>query len=205
MYIKKILSLVLIIVMSLQLTACGPLLVASAAGTFAVVADRRTTGTVIEDNAIELKAFKKLNSDTEISNNSNISISSYNERILITGQAKNNRVKEKVIDAIRSIPKVRTIYDEVTIGEESTFTSSSYDTWLTTKVKTSLTGDSRVNPLYIKVKTVNKVVYLMGFVDKQEANAATDIVRKVSGVNKVVKLFEYMDVDSNSNNQYARN
>jgi osmotically-inducible protein OsmY len=199
----KLTTILLLTLTILSSTACGPLIVASAAGTFAVIADRRTTGTIIEDNAIELKAMKWLSDDDYIDDNSNISINSYNERVLITGQAKDENVKAQIIDTIKNIPKVRTIYNEVVIAQPESFRSSSYDTWLTTKVKANLAGDSRVNPLNVKVTTENKTVYLMGLVSPEEADAATEITRKISGVAKVVKLFEYIDNTENNKTQYA--
>lgn len=184
---------IILILNTLLVTGCGPLIVASAAGTVAVIADRRTTGTIIEDNAIELKATKKLKSHPSISDNSKLSVTSYNERILITGQAKNKQTMNDIVEVIRSIPKVRTIYNEVKITDNQSITNSGYDAWLTTKVKAGLAGNSEINPLNVKVTTESNVVYLMGLVTKAEASAATEVARKISGVNKVVKLFEYID------------
>lgn len=198
---SKFSLILLIIINTLLLSACGPLIVASAAGTVAVLADRRTTGTIIEDNSIELKAIQKVKS-SEIDDTSNISVTSYNERVLITGQAQNKQTKNQITQIIKQIPKVRTIYNEVDIAPNNSITNSSYDTWLTTKVKAKLTSNPDVNPLNIKVITSNKVVYLMGLVSQPEAEAATDVARNISGVEKVVKLFEYVD---SFENKYAKN
>lgn len=203
-YKSKLLIYAILFFSLINLNGCGPLIVASAAGTFAVIADRRTTGTIIEDNTIELKAFKKLHEDEYINKNSKITVNSYNERVLLTGEAKNQQVKNYIIDAIQEIPKVRTIYNEINVADNDSLSTSSYDTWLTTKIKAQMTADSRVNPLNIKVTTENKVVYLMGLVTSQEADDATDVARRVSGVRKVVKLFEYLDTnDIKNSNKYA--
>lgn len=197
---KKIKNIAIIVMLTTNIlltSGCGPLIVASAAGTVAVIADRRTTGTIIEDNAIELKAIKKLKSSPSVGDNSKLSVTSYNERILITGQAKDKQTRQEIVEIIRSIPKIRTIYNEVVISDNQSFTDASYDSWLTTKVKASLAGNSDVNPLNIKVTTEDNVVYLMGLVTKKEATAATDVARKISGVKKVVKLFEYIDSPNN--------
>lgn len=199
----RILCLVLSL---LNINACAPLIVASAASTFAVIADRRTTGTVVEDSAIELKAARALKNDAEIVKNSNVSISSYNERVLLTGQAANERIKNKIVDTVKNVSKVRTIYNEIAVAQPESFRSSSYDTWLTTKVKANLTSSTEVNPINIKVKTDSKTVYLMGLVTPTEGDKATEITRQIGGVQKVVKLFEYIDPsDGSSNNQYAMN
>lgn len=186
-------TIIFCLISLISLEACGPLIVASAAGTVAVIADRRTTGTIIEDNSIELKAMKNIKSVPELRENSNISVTSYNERVLLTGQATNNSIRNQVVEVIRNIPKVRTIYNEITVDDANTLSESTYDTWLTTKIKAKLTGTSKVNPLNIKVTTDDKTVYLMGLVSQEEAKVATEIARKVDGVNKVVKLFEYID------------
>ncbi len=190
---RNLVTLMILILNILLITGCGPLIVASAAGTVAVIADRRTTGTIVEDNAIELKAVSKLQSHPNISDNSKLFVTSYNERILLTGQAKNKQTIDEIVEVVRSIPKVRTIYNEIKVAENQSIKSSTYDAWLTTKVKTNLAGDSNVNPLNIKITTVDNVVYMMGLVTKAEGGAATEVARKVSGVNKVVKLFEYID------------
>lgn len=192
-FTKFITKFILIILALCNLTGCGPLLLAGAAGGIAMVADRRTTGTVIEDKAIELKASNKLSEYDDIKKSHNVSITSYNERVLLTGEAASDRVKNKIENIVKEVSKVKTIYNEIRVtSEKSKFTKSSYDSWLTTKVKTNLTTDSRVNPLDIKVTTSHQVVYLMGLVTPKEADIATQIARSINGVNKVVKLFEYI-------------
>lgn len=204
MFNKKLI-IILLIINNITLSGCAPLIVASAAGTFAVIADRRTTGTIIEDNSIELKALKKLSDDDDIQKNAKISVASYNERVLLTGQANNEYVKNKIVDTVKQITKVRTIYDEIQVAKLGSFSNSSYDTWLTTKVKTKLTANSKVSTLNVRVTTNNKIVYLMGLLTPEEANAATEVARKVNGVQKVVKLFEYIDDVNSSQKQYAMN
>jgi osmotically-inducible protein OsmY len=193
MFNRKFIIVILLIISNLTISGCGPLIVAGAASTFAMIADRRTTGTIIEDNSIELKALKNLSDDDDISKNSKISVTSYNERVLLTGQANSEYIKSKIVDAIKQITKVRTIYNEIQISKNASFSSSSYDTWLTTKVKTKLTANTKISTLNMKITTNNKTVYLMGLVTPEEANIATEITRKVAGVQKVVKLFEYID------------
>jgi osmotically-inducible protein OsmY len=196
----KVTKFMLIGLALFNLNGCAPLLLAGAAGGIAVVADRRTTGTVIEDKAIELKASNKLQEYEDISKLYNVSITSYNERVLLIGEAASERVKNKIENIVKEVSKVKTIYNEIRVtSQKSKFTTSSYDSWLTTKVKTSLTTDSRVNPLDIKVTTSGKVVYLMGLVSQKEAEVATEVARSINGVNKVVKLFEYIQPEDEEN------
>jgi len=199
----------LIILNLINLQGCAPLVLASAAGGVAVLTDRRTTGTYIEDKAIELKALKQLNDNKIIADRSHVSVISYNERVLITGQAANDNIKNQIEDIVKKIPKVKTVYNEVQTTSKSSLKKSSYDTWLSTKVKANLTANLQVNPLDIKVTTDDSTVYLMGIVTPHEADIATNIVRKVGGVGKVVKLFEYVDAvpgasDNNSDTQMAK-
>ncbi len=198
--ITKIISLSLItsIILS-DLTACAPLVLASAASGVAVLTDRRTTGTYVEDKAIELKAMNKLNENLNVAKQSHVSVLSFNERVLITGEAANDNIRNQIEQIVKALPKVKTVYNEVKVSKSSSFKESSYDSWLSTKVKANLTSDLRVNPLDIKVRTTNNTVYLMGLVTQEEAEIATNISRKVSGVNKVVKLFEYIQDPTSTN------
>lgn len=201
----KVTKFMLIGLALFNLTGCGPLLLAGAAGGIAMVADRRTTGTVIEDKAIELKAANKLQEYEDINKLYNVSITSYNERVLLIGEAASERVKNKIENIVKEVSKVKTIYNEIRVtSKKSQFTTSSYDSWLTTKVKTSLTTDSRVNPLDIKVTTSGKVVYLMGLVSQKEAEIATEVARSINGVKKVVKLFEYIQPEDEENFAVAK-
>ncbi len=201
-YLKPLSIILSVSIVFLDLSACAPLVIASAASGVAVLTDRRTTGTYIEDKAIELKAYKLLSEDRNLASSSNLSVTCYNERVLITGQAASDNVKNQAENVIKNIPKVKTVYNEIQIAEKDGIKKSSYDSWISTKVKTNLASDLRVNPLDIKVTTADKVVYLMGLVTPNESEIATDIARKVYGVNKVVKLFEYVHVP---NTQLAQN
>ena len=196
---KNISLIVIASVILSDLTACAPLVLASAASGVAVLTDRRTTGTYVEDKAIELKAMNKLNENLTVAKQSHVSVLSFNERVLVTGEASSDNVKNQIEQIIKTLPKVKTVYNEIKVSKSSSFKESTYDSWLSTKVKANLTSDLRVNPLDIKVMTNKNTVYLMGLVTQQEAEIATNISRKVSGVGKVVKLFEYIQ-DPNLNN-----
>ena len=191
--ITKNISLIVIATVILSdLTACAPLVLASAASGVAVLTDRRTTGTYVEDKAIELKAMNKLNENLTVAKQSHVTVLSFNERVLVTGEASSENIKNQIEQIIKTLPKVKTVYNEIRVSKSSSFKESTYDSWLSTKVKANLTSDLRVNPLDIKVMTNKNTVYLMGLVTQQEAEIATNISRKVSGVGKVVKLFEYI-------------
>lgn len=166
----------------------------TATGTGAAVAvDKRTTGTMIEDQSIELKAKTALANDEEISDNAHINVTSYNTVVLVTGEAPTDAMRERIIDIIRNIPKVSHVYNEVSVAAPSSLMSRSSDSLITSKVKTRLLSAEDVPGLNIKVVTDKGAVYLMGLITREEAERATDVARRTGGVQKVVKLFQYTD------------
>ena len=176
-----------------QFFGCAAAVVATGATGVAVVNDRRTTGTVIEDESIELEAGKLFWQDKEINDNAHINVTSYNMVVLVTGEAPTEEIRQKIINLVKGIRKVTKVYDELTIAAPSSMVSRSSDTVITSKVKTKLLTLDNVDGSNIKVVTEKGVVYLMGLIKKQEADLATDAVRQVGGVQKVVKLFQYTD------------
>jgi osmotically-inducible protein OsmY len=159
----------------------------------AVAVDKRTTGTMIEDESIELKAGNAISRNEELADNTHINVTSYNTRVLVTGEAPTEGMRQQAIELVRSVPKVSHVYDEITIAAPSSFMSRSSDSVLTSKVKTRLLASDKVEGLNVKVVTAKGVVYLMGLVNRGQGEAATDIARRTGGVQKVVKLFQYTD------------
>jgi len=179
----------------LLLSGCATVVVgAGAAGTTATVAhDRRTTGTFIEDQAIELKAVKSFFSDKEINDSSHINVTSYNTVVLITGETPSDDIKNRIVNIVRDIPKVTHVYDEITIAAPSSWTSRSSDTLITSKVKTKLLLLKDFDGTRVKIVTEKGVVYLMGLLTRAESDDATRETQQTGGVQKVVKLFQYVD------------
>jgi len=112
--------------------------------------------------------------------------------VLLTGEAPNQDLREQVANIVRNINEVRKVHNELQVAAPSSMVSRSADTWITGKVKTALLNTKKVDVTRIKIVTENGVVYLLGLVNSQEADAATDIARRVSGVQRVVKVFEYL-------------
>ena len=175
------------------LGGCVAAAVTATAGGAAVAIDKRTTGTMIEDQSIEFKAMSAIADDKELSNNTHINITSYNNVALVTGEAPTEEMRQRVIDTVRNIPKVSNVYDEVSLAAPSSFMSRSSDSLLTSKVKTRLLANEDVSGLNIKVVTDKGAVYLMGLITREQGDKATDIARRTGGVQKVVKLFQYTD------------
>lgn len=159
----------------------------------AVAVDKRTTGTMIDDQSIEFKAATAIANDKTLGDNIHVNVTSYNGMVLVTGEATSEALRDQVIEIVRNIPKVNHVYDEISIAAPSSLMSRSSDALLTTKVKTRLLADEKVSGLNIKVVTDKGAVYLMGLVKRAEADQATDIARRTGGVQKVVKLFQYTD------------
>jgi osmotically-inducible protein OsmY len=176
------------------LTGCAAVVVGGAATGATVAHDRRTVGTVIEDKDIQLKALRLLHADDSIEQHSNIDITVYNLQVLLTGQAESADVVQRLSKRIARIPRVRKVIDEVSIGAEGTWSDATADAYLTSRVKLALFGVERpgFDPLRVKVVSSQGTVYLMGLLTPEEADAVTDRVRFISGVKKVVRLFEYL-------------
>ena len=186
----RILNLTLIGMIASLLGGCVGAVATSTAVGISVVHDRRTAGTVLDDEGIELKALQIDFEDKELRDQTHINVTSYNLQVLVTGEAPTRELMDRLIDKIRRIPRVRKVYNEIAIAAPSALVSRSSDSLLTAKVKTSLFKIKNFDATRVKVVTERGVVYLMGLVTAQEANAATEAARQVGGVLKVVKLFE---------------
>jgi osmotically-inducible protein OsmY len=180
---------------AVTLSGCGAVVVGGVATTVAVAHDRRTTGTFIEDQNILIKAIAMRSEDDELQQYANVNISVYNMQVLLTGQAENAAIVERFRDRLLTIPKVRGVYNEVSVGAESTWSEATADAYLTSKVKVALfdVDIEGFDPTRVDVTSSLGSVYLMGLLTVQEADAVTEEVRFVSGVKRVVKLFEYID------------
>lgn len=193
MKLNKVYSSLLLICLLPGLSGCAAALVGSGAVAAGTIIDRRTTGTQIEDQSIELKANQAINKDAELDEQAHINVTSYNTVVLLTGETPTDAMRQRTVDIIKSLEKVTHIYNELTIAAPSSMTSRSSDSIITSKVKTKMLSNQELSGLAVKVVTEKGVVYLMGLVSKREAELATDIARQTGGVQKVVKLFQYID------------
>jgi len=172
------------------LGGCAPLLLGGAVlGTGLVVTDRRTTGIQIEDEGIELRAAARVR---ELATLGQVSLTSYNRLVLITGQVPGAAEKAAVEVAVARVENVRSVVNELSVGPSAGLGSRSGDALLSTRVKASLVDAKNVQAHAIKVTTAQGVAYLMGRVTEREANEAAEVVRSVSGVQKVVRVFELL-------------
>ena len=176
------------------LSGCAAVVVGAGTTGATVAHDRRTTGTYVEDKAILLKALQMRSQDETLQKNSNISIEVYNLQILLTGQALDADIVARFRDRLTQIERVRHVYNEVTVGAEGTWSEAAADTYLTSRVKVEMfsLGIQGFDPLRVKVTSSLGTVYLMGLVTPEEADAVVEKVRYISGVKRVVRLFEYI-------------
>lgn len=188
-------SLIGILALSIAVltSGCAAVVVGGAAVGASAMYDRRHHQVFLEDEEIELRALHAIEWDSELKGRSGITATSYNRSVLLTGQANSEDIAKRATDLVSRIPKVQRIIDEISVGPRISFARESEDAYITSRAKLALTKISRAdfNPTRVKVVTENGVVYLMGLVSPEEADEATEAVRYVSGVERVVKLFEY--------------
>jgi osmotically-inducible protein OsmY len=173
-----------------SLSGCFPLVVGGVAMGAAATADRRTLGAQTEDKSITVKAemrLNKLGGDL-----AHINIASFNRKVLITGEVPDQSTKAAAEREVRAIEGVQTVYNELEIGAPASYTARSSDAMVTTKVKASLVEMNTISAASFKVVTENGTVFLMGRVTQREGDVATDVTKSVTGVQRVVKLFEYI-------------
>ena len=173
------------------LQGCFPV-VATGVGTGALMAsDRRTTGAYIEDEGIEFKAISQV--DTKYKNTVYVNITSFNRHILITGEVPNEAAKNDIAQIVASVPNVKAVSNELVVSGLSGVTSRSSDSIITGDIKLRFLHSKTFQASHIKVVTENGTVFLLGLVYRKEAEAATEIASTTSGVQRVVKVFEYLD------------
>ncbi len=175
-----------------QLQGCATAVVGGAAVGASVALDRRTAGVYVGDQEIELRAMVRLRENFP-QKTDNISATSYNRQLLLTGQVPDETTRSRATDVVKGIPDVRTVFNELSVSGVTSLTSDANDVALTSKVKARMFRDERVPGIKIKVVTEAGVVYLMGLVTSTEAEFATEIARTTAGVVKVVTLFEYIN------------
>ena len=171
------------------LTACAPLVLGGAmVGSVLMVTDRRSSGAQVEDQAIELKAINRVRE--AVGERGHVNTTSYNRMVLLTGEVPTEADRVAVEQAVARIENVRSTVNDLALSGNSSLTSRSNDTILTSKVKASFVDARDLLSNAFKVTTERGAVYLMGRVTEREATRAADLTRSISGVQKVVRVFE---------------
>ena len=192
--LRGVLALTLGVSALTALSGCGLLLVGGAVGGAMSIADRRTTGAQTEDAGIELKGGSRMSS--VFGDTVRIYVTSYNRKVLLTGEVKDEATRLKAENEIRGVENVQSVVNEIQIVTFlPSFSERSKDVYLTSRVRAQLVGTRDIYSSSFKIETESGIVYLMGRVSQREGNTAAEAVRTVSGVIKVIKVFEYIDED----------
>ena len=158
-----------------------------------IVRDRRTTGSYIDDGLIEAKAKFELLSNPQLKGTTHFNVTSLNGVVLLSGEAPQPEQRTLAVNITQDIPQVRQVVNEVKIAGKSNLGARSNDAWLTSKVKVKLFDADNLDATRIKVVTESGIVYLMGLVSRIEGDSAAQAARTITGVQRVVKVFEYID------------
>lgn len=172
----------------LSLSACAPLIVGGAVVTGVMATDRRTTGTQVEDESIEIKVAGAVRK--EMGDRIHLNVTSYNRQVLLSGEVRTSADKERAEKIAQSQENVKSVVNDLAIMDISSVTQRSKDIVLTGRIKAAFVDAKDLQVNAIKVVTERGIVYLMGRVTPREAKRATDIARSMSGVTKVVRVFE---------------
>jgi osmotically-inducible protein OsmY len=183
----------LTLALCLAATGCSSVLTATRDDPINDDRGTRTIGSRIDDSLIETKAAVNIAKDPDLDQASHVVVASYNGVVLLAGQTPRSELKETAEQAASSVQRVKRVHNELQVLQPSSALARSNDSWLTTKIKAQMLADESVPGSRIKVITENGIVYLLGLVTRQEGNRATSVVQGVSGVQRIVKLFEYID------------
>jgi len=182
----------LLVALAPLVQSCVPLLVGAGVGAGVMVAeDRRTSATVLEDQTIEIKAGNRITE--KYGEQVNISVTSFNRFVLLTGQAPTDEIKQDVSVLVLEVPNVRNVQNEIVVGGISSKTSRASDALLTSRVKGRLAQNKDVGATHVKVVSESGTVFLMGLVTRVEADSASQTAATTGGAQRVVKVFEYLD------------
>jgi osmotically-inducible protein OsmY len=181
------------VLLSMSLSACAPLMFGGVIGGAMVASDRRTTGIQVEDEGIEQRAASAMREN--FGTKEHINITSYNRQVLISGEVSSDLVRRQAEQLVGKVQNVRGVINELAVGPASSNSERASDALLVAKVKAAMVDTEDVFANVYKVVAERGTIYLMGRVTQREAQRATDVVRGVSGVKRVVRVFEYLTED----------
>ncbi|MCZ2405151.1 MAG: BON domain-containing protein [Burkholderiales bacterium] len=176
--------------LSAALGGCAPAVLGGAAVGSMMALDRRTVGTQVEDEGIELRAGNRIRGVH--GDKVHVNVTSYNRQVLLTGEVPSAEIRDAVEKIVVGVENVRSVVNELAVMPNTSLGQRSNDTYITGKVRASLVDARDLSANSFKVVTERNTVYLMGRVSQREAGRATAIARNISGVSKVVRVFEYL-------------
>lgn len=188
--------ILILLVATTLLGGCAAVVVGGAAAGAGAVHDRRSVGTVIDDNNIELTAYDAINKDKELALKNNVGVVVYNGVMLLVGEVRTEELRQRAERLASGLQGITRVVNEISVEEPTGFGGATRDRWLTLRVKTALldiVDQPGFDPTRVNVTTQNAKVYLMGLVTRDEATRVVEIARGVPGVERVVNVFEYAD------------
>ncbi len=183
----------LILCVAGALSACVPVIMGGMVMGGLVATDRRTSGTQLEDEGIELRAASRLRE--ALGERAHFNVNSYNRQVLLSGEAPSAQDKQLIEQIVSKVENVRAIVNEIAVLGNSTLPQRSSDSLVTGKVKAGLVDAKDLYANAFKIVTERGTTYMMGRVTQREADRATDIARGVNGVQRVVRIFEIISED----------
>lgn len=170
------------------LQGCFPVVAVGAGAAAVSMEDRRTSGTQIEDEGIELRAVNRISE--RYGDKVHVNVTAYTRSVLLTGEVPDAAAKADIEKMVSTVQNVRAVTNELVVSGLSGFGARGNDSFITSKVKARFLDAGKFNPLHVKVVTEAAVVYLLGIVTDKEAADAVEIARTTGGVRKVVRIFE---------------
>ncbi|MCQ9120569.1 osmotically-inducible protein OsmY [Rodentibacter pneumotropicus] len=193
MKLTPVKKLAFILSASILLQGCVAAVLGGAAAGTKVATDPRTMGTQVDDETLEFKVENALDKDEQIKSEARVNAVSYSARVLLIGQVPSENTKETATGLAKGVDGVVDVYNELRVNPKITIGQISKDSWITTQVKSKMLVDDRVKSTDVKVITENGEVFLLGNVTQAQADAAAEIASKISEVQKVVKVFKYLN------------
>lgn len=188
---KKLLIPVVVCALTLSLQGCFVAGAAAGAAGVAIVYDHRNVDSILQDQKISRRVYQKIQDDQELEDETHISVTSFGQVVLLTGEAPRAEQRQLAEEIARSIRGVKRVYNAITIQGKTSSLSHASDAWITTKIKTEMLATKGLKSASVKVVTENGTVYLMGTVTHAQQETLVHIATHTSGVQKVVKIFQY--------------
>ena len=190
---KKLLLATVLAALALPaLQGCVPAVATGVGAGALMIVDRRNAETYLDDEAIEIRSFNRINE--KFGDKVHINVTSYNLKVLLTGEVPDEGIKAELEKAVAGIANVKGVVNEAQVGAVSCFQARSNDTYITSKVKARFIDANKCQANHVKVVTEAGTVFLLGLVTRKEADEAAEIARTTAGVKKVVRVFEYVEI-----------
>jgi osmotically-inducible protein OsmY len=193
---KRLLTRLAIAGLALGLSGCAAMVAGGAVTAMATAHDRRSTSEVWKDNRLELSIMDTINRDKELALQNHVAVVSHNRVVLVIGEVRTPELKERALGIVRSFDDVRRVVDELQVREPAPFGTGARDATVTARAKTALLDIVDLpgfDVTRVNVTTRDGVVYLMGLVTEEEGERVAATISQLSGVARVVKVFEYIE------------